>query len=85
MKNKIFSKCPICGENAVVEPKLGTKDYRVFKCDNGHLFKKKRNSISEQEKEEVLGHLPGWAGALKGISKGKLPESEVERFYHNRQ
>jgi len=67
--SKIFEKCPICGENAIVEPKLGTKEYRVFRCTNEHLFKKRRNHKIDQKNSRE--YLPEWARIIKDISKGR--------------
>jgi len=70
MKNKIFAKCPICGENGVVEPGKGTKDYRVFKCSNEHIFKKERERPQKQ-KEKTKQNVPEWIETLEKLSKEK--------------
>ena len=68
--NNIFEKCPSCGENAVIEPELGTEEYRVFRCINEHVFKKELKLKCEKDDEEVWEHLPEWTRVLKELSKG---------------
>jgi len=64
----VFTKCPICGEFAFIQPELCDVNCRVFKCENGHTFKKK---ISREPKDtEIWNSLPEWAKLLEGIISG---------------
>lgn len=66
----IFCKCPVCGESAVVKPELADQENRVFKCENGHEFKKVlNNDVKEVEDKEIWDHMPKWAKTLNKLSK----------------
>jgi len=63
----IFDKCPVCGEQSIVKPELGGLEHRVFKCQNGHTFKK--DVKPKADDKEVMDHMPGWAKTLNKLSK----------------
>ncbi len=69
----IFSKCPVCGELAFVQPEMGDKEHRAFKCENGHEFKKALNKdVKEVEDKEIWDHMPEWAGCLNMLKKNDV-------------
>jgi acetyl-CoA carboxylase beta subunit len=72
----IFDKCPECGENAVVQPELGKENYRIFKCNNGHKFKKEFNNKSLSDEKDIMEHMPEWARKLH-----ELEEKSKERSF----
>ena len=63
----IFDKCPVCGELASVQPEMGNKEHRFFRCGNGHTFKK--DVKPKVDDKEVMDHMPEWAKTLNEISK----------------
>ena len=65
----IFGKCPVCGELASVQPELGDKDHRAFKCENGHEFKKPVKEALNVEDKEIWDHMPEWAKTLNELPK----------------
>ncbi|GAI43609.1 unnamed protein product [marine sediment metagenome] len=76
----IFHKCPMCGELTFVQPEMGDKEHRFFKCGNGHEFKKPQNKdLKEAEDKEVWDHMPEWARMLKNVY-----EKENRRLLINR-
>lgn len=69
----IFSKCPVCGELASVQPELGDKEHRAFKCENDHEFKKALNKgVKEVEDKEIWNHMPEWARCLNMLKKNNV-------------
>ena len=65
----IFDKCPVCGEFAFVQPELGDKEHRVFRCGNDHQFKKPVKEVMKSDDREVWDHMPKWARMLNGLQK----------------
>ena len=65
----LFEKCPVCGMFAFIQPEQGNDVYRVFKCDNSHVFKKKIQQKILNEDKEILDHLPEWTRILNDIKK----------------
>jgi len=73
----IFDKCPECGEFAVVQPELGKENYKIFKCNNEHKFKKEFNKKSFSDEKDIMDHMPGWVRKLH-----ELEEKSKERSFH---
>lgn len=63
----VFDKCPECGEFAFVDPDLGDKKHRVFRCENNHQFKKPIIKAKNAEDKEVWDHMPKWARMLNEL------------------
>jgi hypothetical protein len=72
----IFNTCPECGELGIVQPELGKENYKIFKCSNGHHFKKELNEKSYNDEKEIMDHMPEWARKLQ-----ELEEKSNERAF----
>ena len=64
----LFHKCPTCGEFAFIQPDLSTEDCRVFRCENGHVFRIRLHPAED----EPAGDLPEWMRILRAIAEGEL-------------
>ena len=53
----LFQKCPVCGSFAFVQPEMAVGKKRVFKCGNGHIFKKRIQKKSIDDDKEIMDHL----------------------------
>ncbi len=65
----VFHKCPMCGEFAFIQPELGNKENKVFKCEKGHQFKMKVSQEPKIEDKEVWDQMPEWAKTLNELTK----------------
>ena len=63
----VFSKCPLCGETAVVKPELANQDNRVFRCENGHQFEITLEKPEKAVSQDIWDHMPGWARMLNEL------------------
>ena len=72
----IFDTCPECGELGIVQLELGKENYKIFKCSNGHHFKRGLDNKSNGDEKEIMDHMPEWARKLQ-----ELEEKSKERAF----
>ena len=65
----VFHKCPVCGEFAFIQPEMGDKENKVFRCENNHQFKMKISQEPKIEDKEVWDKMPEWAKTLNELTK----------------
>lgn len=65
----LFKIRPECGDVAFVQPELGNEKQIVYKCLNGHQFKKEDKTKNNRKKNvnRMESGLPEWARVLRNL------------------
>jgi hypothetical protein len=75
----IFDTCPECGDLAIVQPELGSENYRIFRCKNDHKFRKPlkdKENADNEDSDQLWEAMPDWARKLH-----ELEEKSKERSF----